>query len=89
MADEVNILKDFRDNVLLTHAIGKVFVSLYYDTSPSIADFIKKHESLKIATRWALTPFVYSIKYPVAAVLMCAFLISVVLYRRRLLSNFI
>jgi len=43
---------------------GKAFVTIYYSISPPIADYIKQHETLKIATRWALTPMVYGIKYP-------------------------
>ena len=60
----VQILRDFRDNYLLTNSIGKLFVNVYYFSSPPIADLIKKHESLRTATRLLLTPIVYGVKYP-------------------------
>jgi hypothetical protein len=65
----VKVLRDFRDDYLLTNPVGKAFVSFYYRTSPPIADYIKEHESLKTATRWALTPVVYMVKYPAYLVL--------------------
>jgi hypothetical protein len=64
LADEVVILREFRDKYLLTHGAGKGFVSLYYRYSPSIAHSLEGHETIKVVTRVALTPIVYSIKYP-------------------------
>jgi len=58
MADEVNILKSFRDNILLTNSIGKAFVELYYNVSPPMANFIAKNESLRSVVRWGLLPLV-------------------------------
>ena len=59
----VDVLRDFRDNYLLTNKIGKAFVSFYYNTSPPMADFIARHNSLKITTRLLLTPVVYGLSY--------------------------
>jgi hypothetical protein len=58
MADEVNILRDFRDHVLLTNSIGKVFVKFYYKVSPPLADFISKHDSLRAIARLCLYPLI-------------------------------
>ncbi|NKE71293.1 Ig-like domain-containing protein [Candidatus Manganitrophus noduliformans] len=61
---QVQVLRDFRDRYLLTNAPGRIFVAFYYDVSPPVADFIRQHEFLRTATRWALTPMVFAVEYP-------------------------
>jgi hypothetical protein len=58
MADEIQILREFRDEYLLTNPLGQVFVDFYYTLSPPIAEFITKHPSLKPIVRVELLPFV-------------------------------
>ncbi|MGB6873096.1 MAG: CFI-box-CTERM domain-containing protein [Dehalococcoidia bacterium] len=48
---EIDILREFRDEVLLPDRLGAEFVSLYYKTSPPIANFISQHEVLRTAVR--------------------------------------
>lgn len=50
-AKEIDILREFRDEVLLPNSLGTKFVSFYYETSPPIADFISQHEVLRTAVR--------------------------------------
>jgi parallel beta-helix repeat protein len=50
-AKEIDILREFRDTVLLPNGLGTKFVSFYYRTSPPIADFISRHEVLRTAVR--------------------------------------
>ena len=50
-ARQLNILREFRDAVLLPNYLGAAFVSLYYRISPPIASFISGHEALRTATR--------------------------------------
>ena len=50
-AEELDILRKFRDAVLLPNSLGAEFVSLYYRTSPPMADFISQHEVLRTAVR--------------------------------------
>jgi alpha-tubulin suppressor-like RCC1 family protein len=50
-AREIDILREFRDTVLLPNSLGAKLVSFYYKTSPPIADFISQHEVLRTAVR--------------------------------------
>ena len=50
-AQELDILREFRDAVLLPNSLGAKLVSFYYETSPPIADFISQHEVLRTAVR--------------------------------------
>jgi hypothetical protein len=71
LAPEVTALRSFRDRHLLTNRIGIAFVRFYYRLSPSAAAYISRHEVMRGATRYLLTPVAYSIKYPA---LFCVFL---------------
>jgi hypothetical protein len=50
-AKELDILREFRDTVLLPNSLGAKLVSFYYRTSPPIANFISQHEVLRTAVR--------------------------------------
>jgi hypothetical protein len=50
-AEEINILREFRDMVLLKSTVGSQFVSLYYRLSPPIADLIAGHEAVRTLVR--------------------------------------
>jgi hypothetical protein len=58
MAGEVQILRQFRDEYLLTNPLGQALVGLYYRVSPPIAGFITEHPSLKPIVRAGLVPAV-------------------------------
>ncbi len=80
----VKVLRDFRDRSLLTNSLGRAFVNFYYRHSPPIADVIKKHATLKYATRLVLFPIIYSIEYPyLMAVLLIIPAALVLAYKRR------
>ncbi len=59
----VCILRNFRDNYLLTNYFGKKIIAFYYRHSPIIAKYIASNEILKKVTRWLLTPVVYVAEY--------------------------
>jgi len=50
-AQEIGILREFRDTVLLPNSLGAKSVSLYYRTSAPVANFISQHEVLRTAVR--------------------------------------
>lgn len=58
MAEEIQVLRDFRDAYLVTHPAGKAFVDLYYTLSPPMARFINEHPALKPVVRAGLSPVV-------------------------------
>jgi hypothetical protein len=58
MAEEIQILREFRDEYLLTNPVGQAFTDLYYKFSPPIANFITDHPSLKPIVRAGLLPAV-------------------------------
>ena len=70
--EDVKVLRDFRDEYLLTNSLGRKFVAAYYRYSPPIADYIRENETRRMAARWLLSPLVYAIKYPYAALLLIA-----------------
>lgn len=70
LAPEVQILRRFRDDYLLTNQIGQAFVGFYYRTSPYIADYIRVHQGLRVITRWTLTPIIYGLRYPKTSLLI-------------------
>jgi len=53
-AQEIEILREFRDVVLLPSGLGAELVSLYYKISPPIAGFISQHEVVRTAVRVGL-----------------------------------
>jgi alpha-tubulin suppressor-like RCC1 family protein len=50
-ARQLDILREFRDEVLLPNSLGAKLVSLYYKTSPQIADLISQNEVLRTVVR--------------------------------------
>jgi len=53
-ADQLDILRDFRDQVLLENTLGSRFVAAYYRVSPPLADFIAKNDFLRAIVREVL-----------------------------------
>jgi hypothetical protein len=83
---QVRILRDFRDDWLLTNAPGRAFVALYYRMSPPLADFIARHELLRGMARVALTPLIVAVAHPASTgiALMLAMAALYLPFRRRI-----
>jgi hypothetical protein len=50
-AEEIDVLRAFRDEVLLESAVGSQLVEWYYQTSPPVADFISENDVLRTLVR--------------------------------------
>jgi hypothetical protein len=50
-AEQIDVLREFRDVVLLKSTAGSQFVALYYRLSPPIADFITRSDLLRTLVR--------------------------------------
>jgi hypothetical protein len=57
-APQVLTLRRYRDEVLLTHLPGRLFISAYYRLGPYGARFLRGKPQLKRVTREALEPVV-------------------------------
>ena len=66
---KVKVLRDFRDQQLLTNPVGTGLVEFYYRHSPPIADYIRERETLRAIVRSVLAVVVFSIEYPVLVLL--------------------
>lgn len=58
MATQIQVLREFRDEYLLTNPMGQALVDFYYKVSPPIAEFITEHPVLKPIVRAMLLPVV-------------------------------
>jgi len=58
--EDIDVLREFRDEYLMTNQIGRTFVKIYYTHSPPIADVIRENEELRTVVREGLVkPLVY------------------------------
>jgi hypothetical protein len=61
--EQIDVLREFRDVVLLESAIGSRFVALYYQLSPPIANFIAGNEMVRTLVRGLLVdPIVWLVE---------------------------
>jgi hypothetical protein len=62
-AEQINVLRDFRDVVLLESTVGSRFVTLYYQLSPPVADFIARSDvSRTLVRELLLDPIVWIVE---------------------------
>jgi hypothetical protein len=84
----VKVLRDFRDEVLLSTDEGRAFVDWYYQHSPPAADWIREHRAARIATQMALWPVIgvaaFWLYVPLWIKLLALALLSARIFRREL-----
>ena len=62
-AEQINVLREFRDVALLKSTVGSQFVALYYRLSPPIANFIARSDLLRTLVRELLVdPIVWIVE---------------------------
>jgi hypothetical protein len=62
-AEQIDVLREFRDAVLLENTVGSQFVTLYYQLSPPVADFIERNNTLRTLVRELLVdPIVWIVE---------------------------
>ena len=54
LSEEVQVLRQFRDEFLIPHPVGRVLVAIYYKLSPPLAGFISKRRTLRSVVRECL-----------------------------------
>lgn len=54
----VRILRDFRDQYLVTSVYGRVFVTSYYSISPRIAELLENNHPAPVIVRYSLFPII-------------------------------
>ena len=57
-AENIEVLRAFRDEYMLTDRAGEALVQFYYAVSPPVAEFITAHPGLKPIVRAGLAPAV-------------------------------
>lgn len=60
-AEEINVLRKFRDHEMEPNIVGKHFVTLYYELSPPIARVISRSKSMRAFVRLNLKPLIQSL----------------------------
>lgn len=58
MADQIDVLRSFRDRYLLTNAVGTSLVKAYYSHSPAVANVIADNAALRAIARAVLMPVI-------------------------------
>jgi hypothetical protein len=59
---DLDTLRWFRDDVLMTQKAGRYLVSFYYAYGPQAAKWLKDKPALKTAVRWSLWPVVWGVR---------------------------
>lgn len=78
---DVQALREFRDEYLLTSPAGRAFVSVYYRYSPPVADIIAGHEALRAPLRALFIPVAASARHPAGTLFIFTGLLALAIGR--------
>lgn len=81
LADELPLLRRFRDRYLMSNAAGRAVIAWYRRVSPPAAAVVSRHEILGDALRVALWPVIMGLKFPGAATVLLLAPLLVLLMR--------
>lgn len=82
-ADEIRILREFRDTHLLSSIPGRKFVQLYYRYSPPIAELLRESYVPRCAVRSVLNLIILFIERPWLIIILLPLTISFLIVRGR------
>ena len=54
----IKVVDEFLNHLLIPNSVGKAFVDFYHTYSPHVANFIAKHDTVRLIVRWSLLPIV-------------------------------
>jgi hypothetical protein len=83
LAPEVQILRQFRDDYLMTNSAGRWLVRVYCTYSPPVARAVAASPFLAFIVRLLLAPIVYGLKYPWLLLFALALVVSITAGLRR------
>jgi hypothetical protein len=85
LAPQIDVLRRFRDQRLLTNRPGRAFVGWYYENGPAAAAYMNAHPTLKPVVRFGLYPVIglaWTVNTGAIGLLLPA-LIAALIWRRR------
>ena len=55
----IRMIRGFRDRYLMSNALGKAIIDIYYALSPKAAHFIRGHDSIRTSLQFAIIPLAW------------------------------
>ena len=59
---KINVLRNWRDDSLRNFSLGRLFIRIYYFTSPPVANVVAKSGFLRSCVRVVISPIIYLLK---------------------------
>ena len=59
---KINVLRNWRDDSLRNLSLGRLFIRIYYFTSPPVANVVARSGFLRLCVRVVISPIIYLLK---------------------------